>query len=76
MNETIRKNLGISLGDTVQIKHAGEVPILDKIHILPLADTITSEKDNIPFLTAYFRDQYRPIKKGDLFRVRNSEEER
>ena len=36
MNKTIRKNLRIRLGDVVQIKPAGEVPNLTKIHILPL----------------------------------------
>ena len=40
MNKTIRKNLRVRLGDIVQLKPAGEVPNLTKIHVLPLGDTI------------------------------------
>ena len=40
MNKTVRKNLRVRLGDVVQIKPAGDVPNLTKIHVLPLADTI------------------------------------
>ncbi len=40
MNKTIRKNLRVRLGDIVQIKPAGEIPNLTKIHVLPLGDTI------------------------------------
>jgi transitional endoplasmic reticulum ATPase len=40
MNKVIRKNLRIRIGDVVQIKPAGEVPNLTKIHILPIDDTI------------------------------------
>ena len=36
MNKTVRKNLRIRLGDVVQIRSAGEVPNLTKIHVLPL----------------------------------------
>lgn len=36
MNKTIRKNLRVRLGDVVQIRAAGDVPNLTKIHILPL----------------------------------------
>jgi transitional endoplasmic reticulum ATPase len=40
MNKTIRKNLRVRLGDVVQIRPAGEVPNLTKVHVLPLEDTI------------------------------------
>lgn len=40
MNKTVRKNLRVRLGDIVQIRTAGEVPNLTKVHVLPLADTI------------------------------------
>lgn len=40
MNKVIRKNLRVRLGDVVQIRPAGEVPNLTKIHVLPLQDTI------------------------------------
>jgi len=40
MNKTVRKNLRVRLGDIVQIRTAGDVPNLTKIHVLPLSDTI------------------------------------
>jgi transitional endoplasmic reticulum ATPase len=40
MNKTVRKNLRIRLGDVVQVRPAGEVPNLTKIHVLPIEDTI------------------------------------
>jgi transitional endoplasmic reticulum ATPase len=40
MNKTVRKNLRVRLGDVVQIRTAGDVPNLTKIHVLPLSDTI------------------------------------
>lgn len=36
MNKTVRKNLRVRLGDMVQIRAAGDVPNLTKIHVLPL----------------------------------------
>jgi transitional endoplasmic reticulum ATPase len=74
MNKTIRKNLRVRLGDVVQIKPAGEVPNLTKIHVLPLADTIEGIKGDLTktYLIPYFKDAYRPVKKGDLFNVKGN----
>lgn len=74
MNKTVRKNLRIRLGDLVQIRAAGEVPNLTKIHVLPLDDTIEGIAGDLTttFLIPYFKDAYRPIKKGDLFVVRGN----
>eukprot|EP00919_Chromeraceae_sp_WS-2016_P029450 GHVR01069994.1.p1 GENE.GHVR01069994.1~~GHVR01069994.1.p1 ORF type:complete len:114 (-),score=3.43 GHVR01069994.1:1846-2187(-) len=72
MNKTIRKNLRIRLGDIVQIRAAGDVPNLTKVHVLPLEDTIEGLTGDLTktFLIPYFKDAYRPVKKGDLFVVR------
>lgn len=74
MNKTVRKNLRVRLGDVVQIKPAGDVPNLTKIHVLPLADTIEGLQGDLTktYLIPYFKDAYRPVKKGDLFCVRGS----
>jgi transitional endoplasmic reticulum ATPase len=74
INKTVRKNLRVRLGDVVQIKAAGEVPNLTKIHVLPLEDTIEGITGDLTktFLIPYFKDAYRPVKKGDLFVVRGS----
>jgi transitional endoplasmic reticulum ATPase len=72
MNKTIRKNLRVRLGDIVTIKPAGDVPNLSKIHILPIDDTLEGITGDLTttFLVPYFKDAYRPIKKGDLFLIR------
>lgn len=72
MNKVVRKNLRVRLGDVITIKPAPEVPNLTKLHVLPLDDTIegiTGDLTNT-YLIPYFRDAYRPVKKGDLFLVR------
>ena len=62
------------LGDVVQIRAAGEVPNLTKIHVLPLEDTIEGIQGDLTktYLIPYFKDAYRPVKKGDLFLVRGN----
>lgn len=72
MNKTVRKNLRVRLGDIVSIKTAPNVPNLTKIHVLPLDDTVEGITGDLAttYLVPYFKDAYRPIKKGDLFLVR------
>lgn len=74
MNKTVRKNLRVRLGDLVQIRPAGEVPNLTKIHVLPISDTIEGITGDLTktFLIPYFKDAYRPVKKNDLFVVRGN----
>jgi transitional endoplasmic reticulum ATPase len=74
MNKTVRKNLRVRLGDVVQIRAAGDVPNLTKIHVLPLSDTIEGIQGDLTktYLIPYFKDAYRPVKKGDLFLVRGN----
>jgi transitional endoplasmic reticulum ATPase len=74
MNKTVRKNLRVRLGDIVQIRTAGDVPNLTKIHVLPLSDTTEGITGDLTktYLIPYFKDAYRPVKKGDLFVVRNN----
>jgi transitional endoplasmic reticulum ATPase len=48
------------------------MPDATKIHVLPLEDTIEGLTGNLTqtYLVPYFKDSYRPVRKGDLFLVR------
>lgn len=72
LNKVVRKNLRLRLGDIVTVKPAQDVPNLTKVHILPIDDTIEGITGDLTqtYLIPYFRDAYRPVKKGDLFLVR------
>jgi transitional endoplasmic reticulum ATPase len=72
MNKVVRKNLRVRLGDVVTVKSCADVPNLTKIHILPIDDTIEGITGDLAttYLVPYFKDAYRPIKKGDTFIVR------
>jgi transitional endoplasmic reticulum ATPase len=72
MNKVVRKNLRVRLGDVVNVKACPDVPNLTKIHILPIDDTIEGISGDLAttYLVPYFKDAYRPIKKGDTFIVR------
>jgi len=72
MNKVVRRNLRVRLGDVVSVKACSEVPNLTKIHILPLDDTIEGITGDLAttYLVPYFKDAYRPVKKGDTFLVR------
>ena len=74
MNKVIRKNLRIRLGDVVAITACGDVPYGKRIHVLPLDDTIEGVTGNLfdVYLKPYFLEAYRPVKKGDLFLVRQA----
>lgn len=47
---------------------------MSKIHVLPLADTVDGIEGDLlkNYLIPYFKDTYRPVKKGDLFTVKGS----
>jgi transitional endoplasmic reticulum ATPase len=61
------------MGDTISV-HAcpNDVPNAVKIHVLPFDDSIEGLTGNITqtYLIPYFKDCYRPVKKGDTFIVR------
>lgn len=74
MNKVVRKNLRVRLGDVVTITAEADVPYGKKVHILPLDDTIEGVSGNLfdVYLKPYFLEAYRPLKKGDLFLVRQA----
>mmetsp|Transcript_25142 Transcript_25142/g.31557 ORF Transcript_25142/g.31557 Transcript_25142/m.31557 type:complete len:268 (+) Transcript_25142:96-899(+) len=74
MNKVVRKNLRVRLGDLVTINACGDVPYGKRIHVLPLDDTIEGVTGNLfeVYLKPYFLEAYRPVRKGDLFLVRQA----
>ena len=72
--KVVRKNLRVRLGDIVNITTKEDVPYCKKVHILPLDDTIEGVSGNLfdVYLKPYFLEAYRPLRKGDLFLVRQA----
>eukprot|EP00826_Nyctotherus_ovalis_P007782 TRINITY_DN1198_c0_g2_i1.p1 TRINITY_DN1198_c0_g2~~TRINITY_DN1198_c0_g2_i1.p1 ORF type:complete len:818 (+),score=255.88 TRINITY_DN1198_c0_g2_i1:410-2863(+) len=72
MNKVLRKNLRVHLGDIVTIKPCPDIPNGTRVHILPMEDTIEGITGNLTqtYLLPYFKDAYRPVKKGDIHLVR------
>jgi transitional endoplasmic reticulum ATPase len=69
MNKVVRKNLCVRLGDVVSVHKHPDIPVGNRVHILPLDDTIEGITGNLTqtYLIPYFKDTYRPIHKGDCF---------
>jgi len=74
MNKVVRKNLRVRLGDVVTVNACPDVPYGKRIHVLPIDDTIEGVAGNLfdVYLKPYFLEAYRPVKKGDLFLVRQA----
>jgi transitional endoplasmic reticulum ATPase len=72
MNKVVRRNLRVRLGDVVSVHPHSDVPNAEKVHILPIDDTIEGITGNLTqtYLIPYFKDCYRPLRKGDTFLVR------
>ncbi|PRQ23303.1 putative vesicle-fusing ATPase [Rosa chinensis] len=72
MNKVVRNNLRVRLGDVVSIHQCADVKYGNRVHILPIDDTIEGITGNLfdAYLKPYFQEAYRPVRKGDLFLVR------
>ena len=72
MNKVIRRNLRVRLGDVVSVGPCPDIPNGNRVHILPIDDTIEGITGNLTqtYLIPYFKDCYRPVRKGDTFLVR------
>ena len=74
MNKVVRKNLRVRLGDVITVNACQDVPYGKRVHVLPIDDTIEGVSGNLfdVYLKPYFLEAYRPVKKGDLFLVRQA----
>ena len=72
MNKVVRRNLRVRLSDVVAVHPCPDIPNGNRVHILPIDDTIEGITGNLTqtYLIPYFKDCYRPVRKGDTFLVR------
>lgn len=69
MCKVVRNNLRVRLGDVVSVHKCDNVPIANRVHILPFEDSIEGLSGNFTqtYIVPYFKDAYRPVHKGDTF---------
>lgn len=72
MNKVVRKNLRLHLGDMAILHQCKNIKYGSRVHLLPMDDTVENLTGDLfeTFLKPYFREAYRPIRKGDLFLAR------
>ncbi|RXH68819.1 hypothetical protein DVH24_031152 [Malus domestica] len=71
-NKVVRSNLRVRLGDVVSVYQCADVKYGNRVHILPVDDSIEGVTGNIfdAYLKPYFFESFHPVRKGDLFLVR------
>ena len=69
MNKVVRRNLRVRMGDVISVHPCPDIPNGNRVHILPIDDTIEGITGNLTeiYLIPYFKDCYRPVRKGDTF---------
>ncbi|KAJ3303931.1 AAA ATPase cdc48 [Kappamyces sp. JEL0829] len=74
VNKVVRTNLRIRLGDIVSVHPCPDIKYGQRIHVLPIDDTIEGITGNLfdIYLKPYFLEAYRPVKRGDIFSVRGA----
>ena len=72
INKVVWSTRRVRLGYVVSLHQCPDVKYGNKVHVLPLDDTIEGLTGNLfdAYLKPYFMDSYRPVRKGDLFVVR------
>jgi len=72
INKVARNNLRVRLGDIVAIHPCQDIKYGQRVHLLPIDDTVEGVTGNLfdVYLKPYFLEAYRPIMKGDLLLIR------
>lgn len=67
MNKVVRNNLRVRLGDVITIYPCAEIEYGQRIHVLPLDDTVEDLEGDLfqAYLKPYFLEAYRPVRKGE-----------
>ncbi|KAI8908432.1 P-loop containing nucleoside triphosphate hydrolase protein, partial [Gorgonomyces haynaldii] len=74
INKVVRSNLRVRLGDIVSVHPCTDIKYGQRIHVLPIDDTVEGITGNLfeIYLKPYFLEAYRPVRKGDLFTVKGA----
>ena len=72
MNKVARNNLRVKLADLVHVSPLANIEYGKRIHVLPFDDSVEGLSGNLfeVYLKPYFQEAYRPVRKGDTFKVR------
>nr|TKR74870.1 hypothetical protein D5086_0000290640 [Populus alba] len=72
MNKIARSNLRVRLGDMVSVQVCPNLRYGERVHILPLDDTVEGLNGSLfdAYLKPYFKDSSRPVRKGDHYLIR------
>mmetsp|Transcript_16740 Transcript_16740/g.28385 ORF Transcript_16740/g.28385 Transcript_16740/m.28385 type:complete len:885 (+) Transcript_16740:91-2745(+) len=72
MTKVVRSNIRLRLGDTAVITPMPDIKFAKKVLVLPFEDTIEGISGDLfdVFLKPYFKDQCRPLRRGDTFLAR------
>lgn len=70
MNYIARLNLGVSPGDLVTLSLCPNLAYIKRVDIAPVSDEIWALSRSLfhDFIIPHFRDAYRPLRQGDLFK--------
>lgn len=73
INKCVRGNLRVRLGDVVSVHACTDIKYGQRIHVLPIDDTIEGMTGNLfdIYLKPYFLEAYRPVKKGKVDRPKD-----
>merc|ERR1711988_1167336 len=74
MNRVVRNNLRVRSGDVVSVNPLPDIKYGQRIHVLPIDDTIEGLDGNLfeVFLKPYFSEAYRPVHKDDIIVCRGA----
>eukprot|EP01061_Rhynchopus_euleeides_P025190 TRINITY_DN4065_c0_g2_i3.p1 TRINITY_DN4065_c0_g2~~TRINITY_DN4065_c0_g2_i3.p1 ORF type:complete len:821 (+),score=428.57 TRINITY_DN4065_c0_g2_i3:184-2463(+) len=74
MHKVTRKNLFVRLGDMIYLHPCKDIKYGERIHVLPIDDTVEGLSGDLfeLFLKPHFQEAYRPVRKGDIFIVRGA----
>lgn len=72
MNKVARNNLRVKLADLVHVSPLPDIQYGKRVHILPFDDSVEGLSGNLfeVYIKPYFLEAYRPVRKGDTFKVR------